>query len=52
MSGIDLLTPFTYDYMQKAIWVSGLIGGVCAFLSCFITLKGWRQSCFSAHIKP
>ncbi len=27
--------------MVKAILVSGLIGGVCAFLSCFITLKGW-----------
>jgi len=37
----DLLTPFHYDYMLKAILVSGLIGGVCAFLSCFITLKGW-----------
>lgn len=36
-----LLTPFEYDYMLKAILVSGLIGGVCAFLSCFITLKGW-----------
>ena len=37
----DLLIPFHYDYMVKAILVSGLIGGVCAFLSCFITLKGW-----------
>jgi manganese/iron transport system permease protein len=36
-----LLTPFQYEYMVKAICVSGLIGGVCAFLSCFITLKGW-----------
>jgi len=36
-----LLTPLHYEYMLKAIWVSGLIGGVCAFLSCFITLKGW-----------
>jgi ABC-type Mn2+/Zn2+ transport system permease subunit len=27
--------------MVKAILVSGLIGGVCAFLSCFVTLKGW-----------
>lgn len=36
-----LLTPFHYDYMVRAILVSGLIGGVCAFLSCFITLKGW-----------
>ena len=37
----SLLTPFHYDYMVKAIWVSALIGGVCAFLSCFVTLKGW-----------
>jgi len=36
-----LLTPFHYDYMVKAILVSGLIGGVCACLSCFVTLKGW-----------
>ncbi|MSU35690.1 MAG: metal ABC transporter permease [Pedosphaera sp.] len=36
-----LLTPLHYEYMLKAIFVSGLIGGVCAFLSCFITLKGW-----------
>lgn len=37
----SLLTPFQYEYMLKAIWVSTLIGGICAFLSCFITLKGW-----------
>ncbi len=36
-----LLTPLNYDYMRKAIFVSAVIGGVCAFLSCFITLKGW-----------
>src|SRR5688572_26373813 len=36
-----ILTPFQYDYMVRAILVSGLIGGVCAFLSCFITMKGW-----------
>ena len=36
-----LLTPLQYEYMVKAILVSGLIGGVCAFWSCFITLKGW-----------
>ncbi len=36
-----MFTPFEYDYMLKAILVSGLIGAVCAFLSCFITLKGW-----------
>ncbi len=37
----DLFTPLHYDYMLRAIWVSALIGGVCGFLSSFITLKGW-----------
>ena len=36
-----LLTPLHYEYMVKAILVSGLIGGVCAILSCFVILKGW-----------
>ncbi len=36
-----LLEPFTYDYMFNAIWVSMLVGGVCAFLSAFVVLKGW-----------
>ena len=36
-----LAIPFHYDYMLKAMWVSALIGGVCGFLSCFVTLKGW-----------
>lgn len=27
--------------MLRAIWVSAMIGGVCGFLSSFITLKGW-----------
>ncbi|MEN9674408.1 MAG: hypothetical protein RIS76_304 [Verrucomicrobiota bacterium] len=38
---MNLLIPFHYEYMVKAIWVSALIGGVCGLLSCFITLKGW-----------
>ncbi|EKE45248.1 ABC Mn+2/Fe+2 transporter, inner membrane subunit SitC [Oceaniovalibus guishaninsula JLT2003] len=39
---IDLLTePFTYSYMFNAMWVSALVGGVCAFLSCYLMLKGW-----------
>src|SRR5690606_4359851 len=25
----------------KAILVSGFLGGICALLSCFVTLKGW-----------
>jgi ABC-type Mn2+/Zn2+ transport system permease subunit len=37
----SLLTPFHYDYMLRAIGVSALIGGVCGFLSSFVTLKGW-----------
>lgn len=37
----ELLAPFTYDYMVKAIWVSALIGGVCAFLSAYLMLRGW-----------
>ncbi len=36
-----LLLPLQYEYMLKAIFVSSLVGAVCAFLSCFITLKGW-----------
>jgi len=37
----ELLVPFAYDYMVKAIWVSALVGGVCAFLSAYLMLKGW-----------
>lgn len=37
----ELLTPFGYDYMLKAMWVSALVGGTCAFLSAFLMLKGW-----------
>ena len=36
-----LFEPFTYDYMLNAMWVSALVGGVCAFLSCYLMLKGW-----------
>lgn len=36
-----LLEPFTYGYMTNAIWVSALVGGVCAFLSAYLMLKGW-----------
>lgn len=36
-----LLEPFAYTYMTKAIWVSALVGAVCAFLSCYLILKGW-----------
>lgn len=36
-----LLEPFGYGYMTNAMWVSALVGGVCAFLSCYLMLKGW-----------
>ena len=39
---IDLLAePFGYEYMRNAMWVSALVGAVCAFLSCYLMLKGW-----------
>ena len=37
----SLLEPFTYGYMLNAMWVSALVGGVCAFLSAYLMLKGW-----------
>ncbi len=36
-----LLEPFGYNYMVNAMWVSALVGGVCAFLSAYLMLKGW-----------
>ena len=36
-----LLEPFGYAYMFNAMWVSALVGGVCAFLSAYLMLKGW-----------
>jgi len=36
-----LLAPFQYGYMINAMWVSALVGGVCAFLSVYLMLKGW-----------
>ena len=36
-----LLEPFGYSYMLNAMWVSALVGTVCAFLSAFLMLKGW-----------
>jgi len=37
----ELLVPFEYNYMVKAMWVSGLVGATCAFLSVYLMLKGW-----------
>ncbi len=36
-----LLMPFSYNYMVNAIFISALVGGVCAFLSAYLMLKGW-----------
>jgi manganese/iron transport system permease protein len=36
-----LLEPFAYSYMVNAMWVSALVGAVCAFLSAYLMLKGW-----------
>lgn len=36
-----LLLPFTYGYMFNAMWVSALVGAICAFLSAYLMLKGW-----------
>ena len=39
---LDLvLQPFGYDYMVNAMLVSTLVGSVCAFLSCYLIMKGW-----------
>lgn len=37
----ELLVPFEYEYMLRAMWVSALVGGLCAFLSVYLMLKGW-----------
>ena len=39
--GGALIEPFAYAYMVNAMAVSALVGGVCAFLSAFLMLKGW-----------
>lgn len=36
-----LLEPFSYAYMANAIWICAFVGGVCAFLSSYLMLKGW-----------
>ena len=37
----QLLEPFGYAYMFNAMWVSAMVGAVCAFISCYLMLKGW-----------
>lgn len=36
-----LFEPFSYGYMTSAILVSTIVGGLCAFLSAYLMLKGW-----------
>ena len=36
-----LMEPLGYDYMRHAMLAATLTGGVCAFLSCFLMLRGW-----------
>jgi manganese transport system permease protein len=36
-----LLAPLQFEFMVRAILVSGVVGGVCAMLSCYMILKGW-----------
>jgi len=36
-----LIEPFSYGYMTSAILVSTIVGGLCAFLSAYLMLKGW-----------
>ena len=38
---MSLLEPFSYGYMTNAMWMSALVGAVCAFLSSYLMLKGW-----------
>ncbi|HHA1936415.1 TPA: metal ABC transporter permease [Enterobacter ludwigii] len=36
-----MMEAFGYEYMLNAILGSAMVGGVCAFLSCYLMLKGW-----------
>lgn len=36
-----LLEPFSYGYMNKAIFAAAIVGAVCAFLSAYLMLRGW-----------
>lgn len=36
-----LLAPLAHEFMQRALIVALMVGGVCAILSCFLVLKGW-----------
>lgn len=36
-----IVEPLQHVFMVKALLISSVVGGVCALLSCFMTLKGW-----------
>lgn len=36
-----IIEPLSYDFMQRALLISALIGVVCSIFSCFLILKGW-----------
>ncbi|WP_269622829.1 metal ABC transporter permease [Prochlorococcus marinus] len=36
-----LIDPLSHDFMRRALLISAIVGGVCGFLSCYMTLKGW-----------
>jgi manganese/iron transport system permease protein len=35
------IEPLSYDFMQRGLLISVLIGVVCSIFSCFLILKGW-----------
>jgi manganese/iron transport system permease protein len=35
------MVPLSYPFMQRALFVSVMVGAVCAVLSCYLVLKGW-----------
>ena len=37
----ELLIPFEYNYMLRAMGISALVGAVAGLLSCYVVLKGW-----------
>jgi len=36
-----LTEPYSFDFMQQALAIGGLVGVTSAVLSCFLILKGW-----------
>lgn len=35
------IDPFNFEFMQRALVISLMIGSICALFSCFLVLKGW-----------